>query len=52
MTVQQLEYVVALDNERHFVRAAASCFVTQPTLTMQIQKLEEEIGFLLLIIIF
>ncbi len=44
MTIQQLEYVVALDNERHFVRAAETCFVTQPTLTMQIQKLEDEIG--------
>ena len=44
MTLQQLEYVVNLDNERHFVRAAEKCFVTQPTLTMQIKKLEEEIG--------
>ena len=45
MTVQQLEYVVALDETRHFVRAAQKCFVTQPTLTMQLKKLEEEIGF-------
>lgn len=45
MTVQQLEYVVALDETRHFVRAAKKCFVTQPTLTMQLKKLEEEIGF-------
>jgi LysR family hydrogen peroxide-inducible transcriptional activator len=44
MTIQQLEYVVALDNERHFVRAAEKCFITQPTLTMQLKKLEEEIG--------
>ena len=44
MTLQQLEYVVALDNHRHFVKAANSCFVTQPTLTMQVKKLEEEIG--------
>ncbi len=42
MNIQQLEYIVALDTHRHFVEAAASCFVTQPTLTMQIQKLEEE----------
>jgi len=47
MTIQQLEYVVALDNYRHFVTAASRCYVTQPTLTMQIQKLEDEIGFLL-----
>lgn len=44
MTLQQLEYVVALNNHRHFVTAAGKCFVTQPTLTMQIKKLEDEIG--------
>lgn len=44
MTIQQLEYVAALDLHRHFVKAANHCFVTQPTLTMQVQKLEEEIG--------
>ncbi len=44
MTIQQLEYVVALNNYRHFVTAAEKCFITQPTLTMQIKKLEEEIG--------
>lgn len=45
MTIQQLEYVVALDNERNFVRAAQRTFVTQPTLTMQLRKLEDETGF-------
>ena len=44
MTLQQLEYLVALDNYRHFVKAAEHCFVTQPTLTMQVKKLEDEIG--------
>jgi LysR family hydrogen peroxide-inducible transcriptional activator len=44
MTLQQLTYLVALDTHRQFVKAADSCFVTQPTLTMQIQKLEEEVG--------
>jgi len=44
MTLQQLEYVIALDNYRHFVTAAQKCFVTQPTLTMQVKKLEDEIG--------
>lgn len=44
MTLQQLEYIVALDTHRHFVKAADSCFVTQPTLTMQVKKLEREIG--------
>ncbi len=44
MTLTQLEYVVALDTYRHFVLASEKCFVTQPTLSMQIQKLEEELG--------
>ncbi|MDR0660010.1 MAG: LysR family transcriptional regulator [Prevotellaceae bacterium] len=44
-SVQQLEYIVAVDTWRHFQTAADSCFVTQPTLSMQIQKLEDEIGF-------
>ena len=44
MTLTQLEYIVALDTFRHFGQAAAHCFVTQPTLSMQIQKLEEELG--------
>lgn len=44
MTLQQLEYIVALDSYRHFVTAAEHCFVTQPTLSMQVHKLEEEIG--------
>lgn len=47
MTIQQLEYVLALDTHRHFVKAAEHCYVTQPTLTMQVQKLEEEIGITL-----
>lgn len=44
MTLQQLQYVVALDTHRHFVKAADSCFVAQPTLTLQVRKLEDEIG--------
>ena len=44
MTITQLEYVVAIDTYRHFGNAADSCFVTQPTLSMQIHKLEEELG--------
>lgn len=44
MTLTQLEYIVALDSHRHFVLASERCFVTQPTLSMQIQKLEEELG--------
>jgi LysR family hydrogen peroxide-inducible transcriptional activator len=43
MNLQQLEYIIAVDNHRHFARAAEACFVTQPTLSMMIQKLEEEL---------
>ena len=44
MTLQQLEYVIALDTYRHYVTAAERCFVTQPTITTQVKKLEAEIG--------
>ncbi|KYG71647.1 LysR family hydrogen peroxide-inducible transcriptional activator [Roseivirga ehrenbergii] len=47
MTLQQLEYIVALDTHRHFVTAASHCFVTQPTLTLQVQKLEDEMNTLI-----
>ncbi|WP_293302187.1 hydrogen peroxide-inducible genes activator [Pedobacter sp. UBA4863] len=41
MTLVQLEYIIAVDTYRSFVSAAEKCFVTQPTLSMQVQKLEE-----------
>lgn len=44
MTLTQLEYIIAVDTYRHFAEAAAYCYVTQPTLSMQIQKLEKETG--------
>ncbi|MBC7487629.1 MAG: hydrogen peroxide-inducible genes activator [Cytophagaceae bacterium] len=44
MTIQQLEYLIAVDECRHFAKAAEKCFVTQPTLSMMLQKLEEEWG--------
>jgi LysR family hydrogen peroxide-inducible transcriptional activator len=44
MTITQLEYIVAVDTYRSFVAAADKCFVTQPTLSMQIQKLEDTLG--------
>jgi LysR family hydrogen peroxide-inducible transcriptional activator len=44
MNIQQLEYVIAVDNFRHFARAAEMCCITQPTLSMMIQKMEEELG--------
>lgn len=44
MTIQQLEYILAVDQFRHFARAAEYCRVTQPTLSAMIQKLEDELG--------
>ncbi|WP_428328355.1 LysR substrate-binding domain-containing protein [Mucilaginibacter sp.] len=44
MTITQLEYIVAVDTYRSFVAAAEKCFVTQPTLSMQVQKLEDTLG--------
>ena len=43
MTLQQLEYILAVDRFRHFAKAAEHCRVTQPTLSAMIQKLEEEL---------
>ncbi|MFN4080940.1 MAG: LysR substrate-binding domain-containing protein [Saprospiraceae bacterium] len=44
MNLQQFEYIDALERTGHFGQAAAACFVTQPTLSMMIKKLEEELG--------
>jgi LysR family hydrogen peroxide-inducible transcriptional activator len=44
MNFQQLEYIVAVDTWRHFSTAAQKCNITQPTLSMMIQRLEEELG--------
>ena len=44
MTLQQLEYIIAVDECRHFARAAEQCRVTQPTLSAMIQKLEDELA--------
>ncbi len=44
MTLTQLEYLVAIEKFGSFSEAAKNCLVTQPTLSMQIQKLEEELG--------
>ncbi|MBQ9076355.1 MAG: LysR family transcriptional regulator [Muribaculaceae bacterium] len=43
MTLQQLEYIIAVDRFRHFTKAAEYCRVTQPTLSAMLQKLEEEL---------
>ncbi|WP_018127028.1 LysR substrate-binding domain-containing protein [Balneola vulgaris] len=47
MTLTQLSYIVAVDKYRHFATAAQKIFITQPTLSMQIQKLEDELGVLI-----
>jgi LysR family hydrogen peroxide-inducible transcriptional activator len=47
ITLQQLEYIIAVDKHRHFIKASEHCFVTQPTLSMQIKKLEEDLGVLI-----
>jgi LysR family hydrogen peroxide-inducible transcriptional activator len=44
ITLTQLEYIVAADTYRHFGKAAENCFITQPSLRMQIKKLEEDLG--------
>ena len=47
MTITQLYYVLAVAENKNFTLAAEKCFVTQPTLSMQIQKLEDELGILI-----
>ena len=44
MTLVELRYIVALARERHFGRAAEACFVSQPTLSVAVKKLEDELG--------
>src|SRR5690554_7855514 len=43
MTITQLQYVLAVAEHKNFTLAAEKCFVTQPTLSIQIQKLEDEL---------
>lgn len=47
ITLTQLEYIIAVDTYRHFVTASEKCFVTQPTLSMQIKKLEDDLGVMI-----
>ena len=48
MNLRELEYLIAVDEELHFHRAAERCFVSQPTLSGQLKKLEQELGVLLI----
>jgi DNA-binding transcriptional LysR family regulator len=49
VSIQQLEYLVALARERHFGRAAAACHVSQPTLSVAIRKLEHELDVVIVL---
>ncbi|GHV34199.1 transcriptional regulator [Bacteroidia bacterium] len=44
MTIQQIEYLIAIDETKNFVKASEKCFVTQPALSLAVQKLEDELG--------
>ena len=44
MTLNELKYCVELANEKHFRKASEKCFVSQPTLSIAIKKLEEELN--------
>jgi len=48
MNIRELEYLIAVDEERNFHRAAERCFVSQPTLSGQLKKLEQELGIQLI----
>lgn len=47
MTLTELKYIVAVARERHFGRAAEACFVSQPTLSVAVKKLEDELGVII-----
>ena len=46
ISITQLEYLVAVSEELHFGHAAKRCYVSQPSLSLQVQKLEDELGVL------
>lgn len=46
-SLNQLQYAIAIEKHRHFGKASRACHVTQPTLSQQLQKLEDEIGIIL-----
>ena len=47
MTITQLKYALAIAEHKNFTKAAEKCFVTQPTLSTQIQKLEDELDIII-----
>ncbi|HTD30843.1 MAG TPA: LysR family transcriptional regulator, partial [Steroidobacteraceae bacterium] len=48
LKLKDLRYLVAVADQRHFGRAAAQCYVSQPTLSAQLKKLEESLGLQLI----
>ena len=44
-SLQQMHYILSVNDYRHFQRASEACFVTQPTLSMQIKKAEDDLGY-------
>jgi LysR family hydrogen peroxide-inducible transcriptional activator len=47
ISITQLEYIIAVDREKHFGKAAEACHVSQPSLSAQIQKMEEDLGVII-----
>ncbi len=47
MTLTELRYIIAVAKERHFGHAAETCFVSQPTLSVAVKKLEDELGVIM-----
>lgn len=47
MTLQELRFIIMLAREKHFGKASAACFVSQPTMSIAVRKLEEELGVIL-----
>lgn len=45
LSIQQMHYILVLSEQRHFQRASQLCFVTQPTLSMQVKKAEDDLGY-------
>lgn len=47
LSIQQMQYILVLSEQRQFQRASELCFVTQPTLSMQVKKAEDELGYVI-----